>query len=769
MINPSTLVSSSDIARRAGVQRAAVSNWRRRHADFPAPVVRSPGELFKAEQVAIWLGQRAIPAGSRRPDEAEGTTFGDRFRGTFDPSGRDGRAEDVDPRATERRERRSERSLRSDRAFDRPRRDGRANEIATRLMNWLWRLRTIGDPAAHADVLLTALYLRAAAPQGWDELVRRWRERSTGSMDDLEHALRGHVARDRQLMDMLWEPRWWAESPFLGPRNLSDLIDLLATTEGLSDKEVASEVAAELTERIAAWEGHRGGEFHTPRSVADLLARLVDPQPGEHVHDPCCGTGDLLVAAAARLPSGSVPMLSGSALSPRPLLRAGLNLALHGLRADLAPNALARIRGGPFSAGPFHCVISNPPFAMREWTTPGPSSPGHWRYGDPPKSNADFAWLQHIIGSLTPEGRAAVVMAPGSTFRGGRERWIRMAMLEDGVVSCVIRLPQGLFHTTNIPVTVWVLEKGRSPGSDVLLIDATDVAPDDFGEIVDAYRDRRTCERSRSRIPARACSLGELRDADYRLDPRALVSTRKTDSAGRERIDHLSERAAIDRLVRRSVLLDAKITQIEPVAADAMDGPHASRWPRRSLGDLCLIRTGPARIPSGTAADAPVVTARQIKDRRVHDEDLQYASARFAETSSQYRLRRGDVVCIRTGSISRAALIDADHEGWILGRGCLLLRPGPGVRPGYLLHCLSHPQVDDWVARRASGSVMPTISVQRLRELPIPVPPRARQDEICALLDAIDEKAALHAEIVRRTQRLHGAALTALLGDAPTG
>ncbi|WP_026400500.1 N-6 DNA methylase [Actinomadura rifamycini] len=768
MIEAGTLVSMSDIAQRTGVRRPAVSNWRRRHANFPAPVRHSPGELFDAAQVADWLDSRMIPAGNVRPDEPSGTTFGDRFRATFARPGRGGAADGppAEPQAGPRSPHRSGRPRRHDRAA----RDERAGrEITARLMEWTRPLRTLGDPAAHVDVLLTLLYLRSADPHGWDGLVERWRGHRPVSVNDLEHGLHERLAGDPVLLRMLWEPRRWAESPFIGPRELLALIELLDRETELSDRTVASDVATELLERIAAWEGHRGGEFHTPAPVADLVARLVEPGPGERVHDPCCGTGDLLVAAAALSPPGSAPVLSGSALSPRPLLRAGLNLAFHGLRADLAPDALGRLRSGPDSAAAFDRVVSNPPFAVRDWTASGSSSSGRWPYGVPPERNADFAWLQLVAGSLSPRGRAAVVMAPGTTFRGGREQKIREAMVKDGVVSGVILLPRALFPNTGIAVTVWLLEKGRRPGSDVLLIDAGDVAPVDFGEIVDTYRAWRAGHRTKWSVPARACSVVELHDADYRLHPPALVGARKGGPADREHADHLVNGEAIERIRRRIAHLDSEIFRRLPTAARNAGGHGAPDGVTRPLGELCLIRMGPPRIASGAGDGVPLVTAKQIKDRRIHEKDLQYASHRFVETSPQYRLRSGDIVCVRTGAINRAALVSTAHEGWVLGGGCLLLRPGPDVRPGYLLHYLNHPQAVDWVVRRASGSVMPTISVQQLRRLPVPLPPPERQQEICELLDAIDEKAALHAEIVQRTRELHGRALTALLGDTPAG
>ncbi|TDD66968.1 N-6 DNA methylase [Actinomadura rubrisoli] len=766
----------SEIARRAGVQRPAVTNWRRRHADFPG-AQDSAEQLFDAGEVARWLDLRRISSRARRPGEDPGITFGDRFRRTFEneAAGRSPRLPFGDPDVRE-----------AGAEGDRP--DGenedwnrRAHRFAGLLLDRLHRLRGIGDPSAYADLFLIMIYLRASDQPNWSRFVALARAHAEVPLSThLRTALDRHASERPELAALLSGfPRLPSpDGPAVPELPVIELLDAWddprVTDKARPPADFAVRVYEEMLEQIAISEGYRGGEFYTPRSVVGLVAATAAPNAGDRLHDPCCGTGGMLAGAAALLRDDPSPSVSGRALSPRPGLLAGINLALHGIPPHVTTDAAEKLRGASSTGDTFDLIITNPPFGTKHWTDRVSEDDPRWTYGVPPASNANFAWLQHIASLLRDSGRAVVVMPPNSTFSTRvAERRIRAGMIEDGLVECVMALPPGLFRNTGIAVTVWVLRKDRSPGDNVLLIDAHHVGEQSLDQIADTYRRSRAGGPTEdATVPARWFTVEELRAADYSLNPLELLAPDKA------RLDH---RAAVEQLARSAVRLtdltersrriDADVTaQVEELlaarAARRPSGSPPGGWRRARLEELCKVQIGPAGVPStDDTTGVPVITARQIRDRRIRSDDLGHAPAAFAKSASQYRVRPGDIVSVRTGVVSRTALVEEAQAGWLLGRGCLLLRPGGGILPSYLLHYLAHPRAVEWVLRSATSSVLPTINVRRLRELPVMVPPKAEQEEIVALLDALDEKAAVHTEIARTTQGMHASALHTLLVD----
>jgi type I restriction enzyme M protein len=289
--------------------------------------------------------------------------------------------------------------------------------------------------------------------------------------------------------------------------------------------------------RLMAAAGRRGGEFHTPESVVDVIAMMIEPKRDERLCDPCCGTGELLVAAATHDPGQRSVPVDGLTLGSRARRLASMNLAVHGVPAHVNDSALDALRR-PQAGDHFHVVVTNPPFNMSNWTAMVEAEDPRWRYGAPSVHNANFAWLQHVASLLVEGGRAAVVMTNNSTFSAKpAERAIRAAMVEDGLVECVVALPSGLFATTGIPVTLWLLRTARSADQGVLFLDASELGQarragrvlgsSDVRTIAQTYR-RWLCRRTGESFDlmpgfARHADVAEIREVDYDLNPRRYV------------------------------------------------------------------------------------------------------------------------------------------------------------------------------------------------------------------------------------------------------
>ncbi|MFD5785355.1 type I restriction-modification system subunit M [Streptomyces sp. NPDC127037] len=281
-------------------------------------------------------------------------------------------------------------------------------------------------------------------------------------------------------------------------KRLGELVDLISDARfGGSGDKPAQDVLGEVYEyflgNFARAEGKRGGEFYTPQSVVRLIVEILEPYEGR-VYDPACGSGGMFVQAAkfieahaGRAHKADISVF-GQELNERTWRLGKMNLAIHGIDGNLAP------RWGDTFADDKHpdlkadFVMANPPFNIKDWARD--ESDPRWRYGVPPKANANYAWLQHMISKLGERGTAGIVLANGSLgSQQSGEGEIRQALVEADLVACMVALPPQLFRTTPIPACLWFLAKDKSPQGakrlaerrgETLFIDARNM-----GEMVD--------------------------------------------------------------------------------------------------------------------------------------------------------------------------------------------------------------------------------------------------------------------------------------------
>jgi type I restriction enzyme M protein len=503
-------VSRADIARFAGVKRPAVTNWERRHADFPRPIEESAEvtadiEVFGAAEVLDWLDRRAIPANARRSDEPEGTTYGDRFRASLGGT-----------------------------------RAGALLKVVERLSGpEAERFRGELSQADYITLLLTLVYVRGCLPEQWQRILtesRRPQFPHSGSL--LVRILASAV---RQGLGPAHERLLLAISQNLGGSRVADSVRLLDDTGPVEEAEHAQAFEGLMT-RYSQLMGKRAGDFFTPRAAVDVLTKLVadGSQDVGSVHDPFVRAGELLAAAwdAVSDAQGGSPEASGAGVGEHPLALAGMNLALHGVpdarlwTGNTAPSA----GDAPWEQG-FDRIVTNPPFNVKLEQR---VDRGLWRYGPPPQHNANFDWLQYAVTCLRPEGRAAVLMPDIAAFSANpSERRIRAAMVEDGAVEALIALPRQLFTTTGISVTIWLLRHPTGACDEVLFIDAShfgslvshvqrEMAPHETQRILGEYRSWTTARAGGSAFSgteglSRVVPVEQVREKDYNLSPAFYV------------------------------------------------------------------------------------------------------------------------------------------------------------------------------------------------------------------------------------------------------
>jgi type I restriction enzyme M protein len=286
--------------------------------------------------------------------------------------------------------------------------------------------------------------------------------------------------------------------PALDKVMLGELIDLISGIgmgePGEKAKDILGRVYEYFLGGFAGSEGKRGGEFYTPRSVVRVLVEMLEPYKGR-VYDPCCGSGGMFVQSEKFIEQHGGKLgdiaIYGQESNFTTWRLAKMNLAVRGIDADIKWNNEGSFLKDELKDLRFDYVLANPPFNISDWGGERLREDARWLYGTPPVGNANYAWLQHIVWHLAPNGTAGVVLANGSMSSAqSGEDVIRKAMVEADVVDCMVSLPGQLFYSTQIPACLWFLARNKKPGGrlrdrrgEVLFIDARKL-----GTLVDRTR-----------------------------------------------------------------------------------------------------------------------------------------------------------------------------------------------------------------------------------------------------------------------------------------
>jgi len=281
--------------------------------------------------------------------------------------------------------------------------------------------------------------------------------------------------------------------PEIDKRRLGELIDLISTIKlhKKDEKDVLGRVYEYFLGQFASAEGKSGGEFYTPTSVVKTLVEMIEPFKGR-IYDPCCGSGGMFVQSEKFVEEhqGRVDNLSiyGQELNATTWKLCRMNLAIRGLEANLGKHHADTFHNDLHPNMKADYILANPPFNISDWGGAALEEDIRWQYGIPPRGNANYAWLQHMIYHLAPNGVAGIVLANGSlSSNTSNEGVIRKNLLEADLVDAIVALPDKLFYSTGIPVSLWILNRNkvsnpkyRSRRGEVLFIDARK-----FGHLVD--------------------------------------------------------------------------------------------------------------------------------------------------------------------------------------------------------------------------------------------------------------------------------------------
>lgn len=336
-------------------------------------------------------------------------------------------------------------------------------------------------------------------------------------------------------------------------RRLGELIDLFTNQlETSGEGDFMGQVYEYFMGKFARSLGQTGGEFYTPRCIVKLLVRMIQPMNGR-VYDPCCGSGGMFVQAAdfVKAHQGNVDQISvyGQELNATTWKLAKMNLAIRGIDANLGDAPGDTFHDDKHKALRVDYILANPPFNISDYGQPSLLEDPRWIFGIPPVGNANYAWIEHMYSKLAPKGIAGFVLANGSLSTTGKQEYdIRKAMLEEGIIDCIITLPDKLFYTTGIPVSLWFVRKNKS-NKNVLFIDARNLGEmidrkvrelkeEDIEKITSTYHNWLKLENYEDvKGFCKSATLEEIRESDYTLVPGRYVGVDDSDKMSEEEID----------------------------------------------------------------------------------------------------------------------------------------------------------------------------------------------------------------------------------------
>jgi type I restriction enzyme M protein len=335
-----------------------------------------------------------------------------------------------------------------------------------------------------------------------------------------------------------------------------------------------------LISQFASDAGKKAGEFYTPGEVSTLLAKLVDPQPGNRICDPACGSGSLLIKVGKEVGSNNF-FLYGQENNGSTWALARMNMFLHEMdSADIewgdTLNNPRLLEGDHLMK--FHIVVANPPFSLDKWGADNALADQYNRFhrGTPPKSKGDYAFITHMIETTYEDvGKTGVIVPHGVLFRGSSEGKIREQLIKENLLEAVIGLPANLFFGTGIPAAILIFNKGKGDNKDVLFIDASREYQEgknqnrlredkDIKHIVDSYKSFKaatplTTEEGaviEEKYAYRA-TLKEIEENDYNLNIPRYVDTFEEEAL----VDIAFTQAEIARLKGELVTVENKMEE----------------------------------------------------------------------------------------------------------------------------------------------------------------------------------------------------------------
>ena len=379
----------------------------------------------------------------------------------------------------------------------------------------------------------------------WEYLVEHSKDNNIGEI--IDDALIAIEKENTSLKNVL--PKDY-NSPTMRNVNLGELIDLFTNikvgTKEAKEKDLLGRIYEYFLGQFAKNELQKGGEFYTPACLVRTMVECIEPFQGK-VYDPACGSGGMFVQSMKFVNDhqGNPYNIGiiGKEKNPTTWRLAKMNLAIRSMYGDLGKYAADTFTEDLHKDLKADFILANPPFNL-EWDRDKVEDDPRWKYGLPPKNNANYAWLQHMISKLSQNGKMACILANGSLSASGQEGEIRKKIIENDLVDCIIAMPTNLFYTVTVPCSIWIINRNKKQKEKTLFINATnlgtmvtrrlrELSEEDIKKIANTYHNYQNDENYENvKGFCYSATTEEIKSNDYVLTPGRYVGVEETEDDG---------------------------------------------------------------------------------------------------------------------------------------------------------------------------------------------------------------------------------------------
>ena len=362
----------------------------------------------------------------------------------------------------------------------------------------------------------------------------------------IDNAMMAIESDNKTLKNVL--PKNYA-NPDLDKRVLGDVVDIFTNMDiEHSSKDILGTTYQYCIRQFAAYEGVKGGEFYTPESIVKTIVSILQPFENCRVYDPCCGSGGMFVQSAEFVEAhqGNRGKISvyGQESNADTWKMAKMNMAINGIDADFGAYHADTFFNDLHKNLKADFIMANPPFNLSNWGQDKLKDDIRWKYGTPPAGNANFAWIQHMIHHLAPNGKIGLVLANGalSTQTSG-EGEIRKNIINADLIEGIVAMPTQLFYSVTIPVTLWFISKNKKQKGKTLFIDARkmgymvdrkhrDFTNADIQKLSDTFRAFQNGTLEEVKGFCATATTHEIAEQDYILTPGRYVGIEEQEDDG---------------------------------------------------------------------------------------------------------------------------------------------------------------------------------------------------------------------------------------------
>lgn len=379
----------------------------------------------------------------------------------------------------------------------------------------------------------------------WEYLVEHSKDNNIGEI--IDDALTAIEKENTSLKNVL--PKDY-NSPTMRNVNLGELIDLFTNikvgTKEAKEKDLLGRIYEYFLGQFAKNELQKGGEFYTPACLVRTMVECIEPFQGK-VYDPACGSGGMFVQSMKFVNDhqGNPYNIGifGQEKNPTTWRLAKMNLAIRSMYGDLGKYAADTFTEDLHKDLKADFILANPPFNL-EWDRDKVEDDPRWKYGLPPKNNANYAWLQHMISKLSQNGKMACILANGSLSASGQEGEIRKKIIENDLVDCIIAMPTNLFYTVTVPCSIWIINRNKKQKEKTLFINATnlgtmvtrrlrELSEDDIKKVANTYHNYQNDENYENvKGFCYSATTEEIKSNDYVLTPGRYVGVEEAEDDG---------------------------------------------------------------------------------------------------------------------------------------------------------------------------------------------------------------------------------------------